>query len=174
MDNFKYVHIGKLVATFGVEGSLILVHSLGKKQTLKDVKAILVEEIKGSQIPHFITKTQAKTTEETLINLENIATKEAAKRLVGKPVWLLQDDFRRLVKKESSIALLGYAVFDEDKLIGEVEEIIEQPHQVLLKVTYQQKEVLLPLHQDSLINISHTKKTVTLILPEGLLEIYLG
>jgi 16S rRNA processing protein RimM len=94
--------------------------------------------------------------------------------LVGKPVWLLQDDFRRLVKKESSIALLGYAVFDEDKLIGEVEEIIEQPHQVLLKVTYQQKEVLLPLHQDSLINISHTKKTVTLILPEGLLEIYLG
>lgn len=174
MDNFKYVHIGKLVATFGVEGSLILVHSLGKKQTFKGVSAILVEEVKGSHIPHFITKTQAKTAEETLVNLENITTKEAAKRLVGKPVWLLQDDFRRLVKKDSTLALLSYTVYDNEKLIGKVEEVIEQPHQVLLKVMYQNKEALLPMHEDNLIGINHTKKTVTLSLPEGLLEIYLG
>lgn len=174
MDNFKYVHIGKLAATFGVDGSLILVHNLGKKQALKDVKAILIEETKGNQIPHFIVKAQAKTTEETLINLESIATKEAAKRLVGKPVWLLQEDFRRLVKKDSILALLGYMVYDYELLIGQVEVVIQQPHQILLKVFYQQKEVLLPLHEDSLIGINHTKKTITLSLPEGLLEIYLG
>lgn len=173
MDNFKYVHIGKLAATFGVDGSLILVHSLGKKQTLKDVKALLIEETKGNQIPHFISKTQARTVDETLVNLENIISKEAAKRFVGKPVWLLQEDFRRLVKKDSTLALLGYTVFDGEKQIGDVDEVIEQPHQVLLKVFHQQKEVLLPMHEDSLVSINHTKKIVVLRLPDGLLEIYL-
>lgn len=37
----EYVHIGKLVATFGVKGELILTHGLGKKQTLKMWKYFL-------------------------------------------------------------------------------------------------------------------------------------
>lgn len=44
----EYIHIGRMVASFGLKGELILKHALGKKTILKAVEAVFVEENKGS------------------------------------------------------------------------------------------------------------------------------
>jgi 16S rRNA processing protein RimM len=44
MDN--YFKIGKLAATFGLEGQLVLEHNLGKKTSLKGLENIFLEENK--------------------------------------------------------------------------------------------------------------------------------
>jgi len=168
-----YTSIGKIVATFGLEGELVLLHSLGKKTALKDVKAVFIEEMKGSYIPWFLQSSKAKNEEEIFLQLEGITSKEAARRLTNKKVWLLTADFRRLVGKTSPVALLGYTIFDEDEPVGTIEEVIEQPHQVLLRTTYRQKEALIPLHQETLLEIDHKKQQVIMSLPEGLLDIFL-
>ena len=146
-----YIHIGKLVAVFGVKGELILKHSLGKKSNLKEASAIFVEETKGSYIPYFLETTKAKDEEETFIKLEGVNSKEAAARFTAKPVWLLDADFRKLAGKDAPISLLGYEVItDEDENLGPIEEVIEQPHQVLLRVTLEGNEALIPLHAETL------------------------
>ena len=115
----EYIHIGKLVAVFGVKGELILKHSLGKKSNLKEASAIFVEETKGSYIPYFLETAKAKDEEETFIKLEGINSKEAAARFTAKPVWLLDADFRKLAGKDAPISLLGYEVItDEDENLG--------------------------------------------------------
>jgi ribosomal 30S subunit maturation factor RimM len=38
----EYVHIGKLVATFGVKGELILTHGLGKKTNKKVLTSLIL------------------------------------------------------------------------------------------------------------------------------------
>jgi 16S rRNA processing protein RimM len=63
-------------------------------------------------------------------------------------------------------------VINEDSELGEVVEVIEQPHQVLCKIILNGKEALLPVHEDSLEKIDKKSRKLFLNLPDGLLDIY--
>ena len=168
-----YIHIGKIVAAFGVKGEIILTHSLGKKSSFTGVKALFVEEVKGSYIPYFVETAKAKDLVETIVKLEGVNTKESAARLNTKPVWLLDADFRKQAGKDAPISLLGYELItDEDENLGPILEVIEQPHQVLLQVLLDGKEALIPIHEDSLEKVDTKNRKVYVNLPDGLLEIY--
>ena len=122
-----------------------------------------------------IETAKAKDEEETFIKLEGVNSKEAAARFTAKPVWLLDADFRKLAGKDAPISLLGYEVItDEDENLGPIEEVIEQPHQVLLRVTLEGNEALIPLHAETLDKIDRVAQKVYVTLPDGLLDIYRG
>jgi 16S rRNA processing protein RimM len=167
-----YIHIGKMVATFGVKGELILVHGLEKKSNFKGIEVLFVEEIKNSYLPYFIQNAKAKDATETFVKLEGIETREAAHRFVQKQVWLKQEDFEKVAGKRSMIGLLGFAIIDDGNNIGTVEEVIEQPHQILLRTTFNNKEAYIPLHEETLLKIDRKKKEVLVALPDGLLDVY--
>ena len=167
-----YVQIGKMVATFGVNGELILQHALEKKSTFKGVEALFVEETKGNLIPYFIKSAKARSSNESLVLLEGIATKEAAHRFIRKDVWLTQSDFEKVAGKASSIGLLGFSIYEQKQMIGIVNEVIEQPHQILLRTLYNNKEAFIPLHEETLQKIDRKKKEIHITLPDGLLDIY--
>jgi 16S rRNA processing protein RimM len=169
----EYIHIGRIVASFGLKGELILKHALGKKTMLKGIEAIFIEVNKGSYLPYFVESSKARDHEETYVKLEGINTRESANRLTTKNAWLLEEDFRKLADKASPISLLGYQLIsDEDGMLGPIEEVIEQPHQVLLRISLDGKEALIPLHEETLDGIDHKKKEVHVTLPDGLLDIY--
>lgn len=168
----KHIKIGKIVATFGVNGQMILQHNLGKKSTFKGIEAIFIGQVTNSLLPYFIKDVKSKTAEDNYILLEDITSKETATKLIGKAVWLLQEDFQMLSNKKSPIALLGYKVIADNKVLGTIEEVIEQPHQILLSITYKDKEAYLPMHEETLLHIDHKKNEVHLELPDGLLDIY--
>lgn len=167
-----YFNIGKIVGSHGLAGEVVLEHALGKKTDLKGLQTIFIEERKDSFLPYFIESTQAKNQQEVYIKLEGFNTKESARRLNQKDVWLLKADFDRYAAKSSPISLLGYMMINEGEEIGEVIEVIEQPMQVLCKIIYQGNEALIPLHEESLEKIDKKKKHVYVNLPEGLLDIY--
>lgn len=169
----SYIHIGRIVASFGLKGEVIVQHGLGKKTALKDVKVLFVEEQKGSYLPYFIESSKAKDQDEMYVKLEGINTKESAARISTRNVWLKDADFRKLAGKSSPISLIGYTIItDEEENLGPVEEVIEQPHQVLLKVLLEGNEALIPLHEETLDSINHETKTIHVVLPDGLLDIY--
>lgn len=162
------------MAAFGLKGEVILKHALGKKAVLDGIEAVFVEERKGSYLPYFVSASKAKDTEETYVKLEGIDTRESAARLSTKNVWLLDEDFRKLAGKSAPISLLGFTLItDEEENLGPIEEVIEQPHQVLVRIHLEgNKEALIPLHAETLDRIDHKKKEVHVTLPDGLLDIY--
>lgn len=168
----QYINIGKIVAGFGLKGEVILKHALGRKTILKDIEAIFVEVNKGSYLPYFVESSKARDHEETYVKLEGIDTRESAGRLITKNVWLLDEDFRKLAGKSAPISLLGYQLLSNEDDLGPIEEVIEQPHQVLLRISLDGKEALIPLHAETLDKIDHKKKEVHVTLPDGLLDIY--
>ena len=168
----EYINIGRIVASFGLHGELILKHALGKKTQLKEVEAVFIEQHKGSYLPYFVQSSKAKDHEDTYVKLEAVDTKESAARLTGKQVWLLDADFRKLAGKSAPISLLGFQLFTENEDLGPIEEVIEQPHQVLLRISLDGKEALIPLHAETLDKIDHKTKRVYVTLPDGLLDIY--
>jgi 16S rRNA processing protein RimM len=168
----EYFKIGKFVTVFGLTGELILKHSLGKKTGLKGLKALFVEEKKNSFIPWFVESVRIKNEEELYIKLENVDTREKAIPLAQKQVWLPEEDFKKFSAKSSPINFLGYDIYDNDDLLGKVVEVIEQPHQVLCRIDFNNKEAYIPLHEETIRKIDQKNKKITVELPPGLLEIY--
>jgi 16S rRNA processing protein RimM len=169
----EYFKIGKFVTTFGLQGELVLKHNLGKKTSLKGLAAIFVEEKKESFIPWFVESTRIKNEEEIYIKLEGVSVREQAIKLTQKQVWLPEADFKKFSSKSSPINLLGFDVVENDKVLGKIEEVIEQPHQLLCRLSINGKEAYIPLHEETLVKIDKKYSRVIVELPAGLLEIYL-
>jgi 16S rRNA processing protein RimM len=169
----EYYKIGKLVSAFGLKGEIIVQHNLGKKTSLKDLQAMFIESSKENFIPYFIESARIKSNEELYVKFEGINNREQATRLVQKEAWLTQIDFSKYAAQSSPLNLLGYDIIDGDKNLGKIIEVIEQPHQLLCRLEIENKEVLIPLHDETIKKMDKKKKQIIVQLPEGLLEIYL-
>jgi 16S rRNA processing protein RimM len=169
----NYYKAGKLVAVHGLKGELILKHELGKKTSLKDLKAIFIEERKESFLPWFIETAKARSENEILLKLETINTREAAAKLSQKEVWMTEEDFKKFSAKSAPANLLGYTIINNKESLSQILEVIEQPHQILCRIKVNNKEVLIPINENFLKKIDHKKKEVVVELPEGLLDVYL-
>lgn len=169
----QYFKIGKLAASHGLNGDIVLQHNLGKKTSLKGLETIFVEEGKDNFMPYFITSTSIKNDKEVFIKIEGIDTKETARKLTPKEVWITEEDFKKFAAKSSPISMLGFHLInDEDEDLGEILEVIEQPHQILCSILLDGKEALIPIHDESLDKIDKKNRKVYVTLPDGLLDIY--
>ncbi|MBC7889620.1 MAG: 16S rRNA processing protein RimM [Ferruginibacter sp.] len=168
----QYFKIGKLAASFGLKGELVLQHSLGKKTTLKGLETIFLEERKDNFMPWFIATTTIKNDSEVYIKLDGIDSKETARKLTPKEVWITEEDFKKFAAKAAPISMLGFHLINEEEDLGEIIEVIEQPHQVLCAILLDGKEALIPIHGESLDKIDQKNRKVYVTLPDGLLDIY--
>lgn len=168
-----YFKLGKFVATHGLKGILVLKHVLGKKSSLKGLKTVFIEERKNSFLPWFIEKVNIKSNDELFIKLEGLDVREKAMKLVQKELWVKEDEFKRLAAKSSPVNLLGFSIIHNRKNLGQILEVIEQPSQLVCRIEINNKEVLVPLHEETLLKVDKKKKEVVVQLPEGLLDIYL-
>jgi 16S rRNA processing protein RimM len=171
MEN--YLTIGKIAATFGIKGELVLTHHLGGDATLDGVTALFIEEMTGKFIPYFLVSAKPRNDTEMLVVLEGYDTPEKAKKFVKKKVWLLEADLKKSASISAPISLLGFSMYEKKKLLGKVIEVIEQPTQLLLSIMMNEKEVLVPINETTLDKIDHKSQKIFVILPEGLLDIYL-
>ena len=101
----EYFKIGKLAASFGLKGELVLEHSLGKKTALKGLEVIFLEDKKDSFIPYFILAAKVKSNNEVYLQLEGIDNKEVARKLTPKEVWITENDFETFAAKSAAISL---------------------------------------------------------------------
>jgi len=129
----EYFKIGKLVAVHGLKGELLLKHELGKKTTLKGLRAIFTEEKKNSFLPWFIETTKLKSAEELILKLETIESREAAIKLVQKEIWLPEADFKLFAAKNSPVNLLGYTM------------LVPLHEEFLQKIDHNKKQVIVTL-----------------------------
>lgn len=168
----QYFKIGKFAASHGLDGTLVLVHSLGKKTALKDLETLFIQESKDSFMPYFIETVSVKNDTEVYIKLEGIDNKELARKYTPKEVWMTAEDFEKFAAKSSPISMLGYDLIDGKNNLGEIIEVLEQPHQILCTILYKGNEALIPVHEGNLLKMDQKNKKVYVEVPEGLLEIY--
>jgi 16S rRNA processing protein RimM len=77
------------------------------------------------------------------------------------------------VPADNTQSISGFKVILENKkLIGTVKEIIQNPGQdLLIIISPEGNEILIPFHKDFILHIGLKKKTIMVELPEGLTEI---
>ena len=167
------LRIGKIVATHGLQGAVILKHIVGKSDWLQKDAVLFAELRKGSHIPYFTTAAKAANDEEYIVNLEDVNTVEDAKKLIGKQVYV-QEDILSKHTTDSPLLWIGFNMVDREKgSLGPVEDVLQAGPQWLAKLTIEGKEALIPLVPEILLEVNIRNKYIRVALPEGLLEVYL-
>ena len=167
----NYVNIGKLVATFGVQGEMILKHNLGKKTGLKGMTVFFLEDLPGSFLPYFPLQLKIKNETEIFILIDGIDSKEKASAFLQQRVWVTDDVGKKFAAATAPISLLGFIASDNGNDLGEVLEVIEQPHQLMCRIQYgENDQILIPINEQSLVKVDKKNKKLVLDLPDGLIE----
>jgi 16S rRNA processing protein RimM len=165
------IRIGKIVATHGLQGSVILSHVVGTSDWLKKEDVLFLELNKGSYIPFFVTAVKGTNDEGYVISLEDVSQMEEAKKLTGKQVYV-KEDILTGHEKDSPLLWIGFKMVDKEKgAIGEIDDVMQAGAQWLASIRYEGKEVLVPLIEQMIIDVNIRNKFIRVDLPEGLLEL---
>jgi len=170
----KYISIGYTKKTKGVKGELkIKVEDIYLEDFLNSDVVFLLQHKK--EMPFFIEKISNE--KELLLKLEDIDSKETAHDLTSKEMFLRESDIseKEEVEVESDLVfghLVNYQLEDETLgKVGEIAAILEYPQQEIAVVNFQEKEILIPLHEALILEINEESRVVRMDLPEGLLEL---
>lgn len=164
--------IGKITRTHGIDGEL-------EMQYTDDVfdrgeAEYFVLMLDGILVPFFWEEYRYKGSESIIVKFEDMDSDEAAKRYVGTAVYYpkasINDDEEEGVLS-SYKALTGFRLYDAgDREVGVIDGVDDSTQNTLLYVmTTDGEEVILPYHDDFLIDFDYRKRTITLQIPEGLL-----
>lgn len=169
------VKVGFVVKTHGYKGQVVCAFYEEFQSVQEElVEAILhnkfiLLEIDGQWVPfeieHFIA-------ESALLKLKNIDAVEIASLYTGCPIHVPDIIVSELFQEQQT--LIGYAVFNQQgNLIGNVVDLIEMPGHDLIEVELHQSQqlVLLPFHEELIIELSNENQTITLHITDGLLDL---
>lgn len=164
------IRIGKIVATHGLQGNLVLTH-IGKRDWLHKDEAIFVAVQKDSRIPYYVTMVKRVNDEEYHVRLDEIETVEAAKKLVGKHVYVAAEILGDATA-DNPLLWIGFNVVDAEKgSLGPLTDVLQTAHQWVGTIQYNGKEVLLPLVEPLLVEVNLRNRYLRMELPEGILDL---
>lgn len=167
----NYIQVGILGRTHGLKGELKFRIEEEYIDDFNEANVIFIKN-KGHHAPYFIESIRSSS----IIKFEDTDNVEAAKILQSLPIFLKEEDIS-IAAAEPLEELIyqyikGYKMID-DLLgeLGEIQAVEAYPQQEIAIVSYQNKEVLIPLNEFIILDIDENSQEVRVSLPEGLLEI---
>lgn len=165
--------LGYVIKRHGLSGEVSILLDVDVPQEYQKLESVFVE-INDKLVPFFIESMQLRDN-KAIVRFEDINTADQAEELRSRKLYLPLANLPRL--KEGQFyyhQIIGYKVIDAVAGdIGEARDVYTSPKQDLLAVDHQGKEVLIPINDEIIREADHDLKELKVILPEGLLDIYL-
>lgn len=165
--------IGRILKTHGINGELNA--TIESDIELQNLSCIILD-IDGIYVPFFLNNIRPRGAESVLITIDGINDEKDAADLCGLTVYGLKSESNAEGNDENGFYvndLIGFTLFDENnKKIGVVEDFDDSTANLLLSVRNDSDTTLyVPLADELVVDFDFDNKTLTLNLPEGLLQI---
>ena len=152
----------KVLKSWGAAGEVVLSRPADSPQDLNVQEPVFIE-FDGLPVPFYFESLQEKGN-RLIVKFEDVDTLAQAEELVGREVRFAAEE------EEEEDTLIGLRVRDSRtrRIIGEIVDFSDYGGNIVLTVeTKDRGEVLLPLHEELIVNIHG--EVITLDIPEGLL-----
>ena len=165
--------LGKIVKKYSFKGELLVKLDSEDPEIYEQMESVFVE-LHHNLIPFFITHAQLHKTQLLRIKFEDVDSEQEADTLVGASLYLPLE----VLPKRTGNAfyyheVIGFTVIDTSHgKLGPITRINENPAQALFEVNYKGRTVLIPITDAFLKTVDRAQKTITLTLPDGLLDLY--
>ena len=170
----SYYNIGKILRVKGLQGTVLVSFNPDSAKIIKDLRHLFIQIRTNSYIPFFIESKKRTKGFEYEICFEKINTKEQAQEIVNKPIFIAAEVFIKNQNVSVTAELIGYKIMYQGKLLSNISDIVQQRHQNLMVFFINQKEVLIPIQDNTIQRINHALQQIDIEIPDGLLEIYLS
>ncbi|HOU01233.1 MAG TPA: ribosome maturation factor RimM [Bacteroidales bacterium] len=163
--------LGHIIKLHGHKGEVIIKLGNDFRNKLPVLEWVFLE-IEGKPVPFLISGSEYSGSDTLLLRFEGYDSSEKVKEFLNCKVFLTQKT-TGITKSRDPENILGFKIHTIDnKLIGKVTGITENPGQLLLNVdTGSGNTVLIPLHENLISRIDRRRKIITMDLPEGLTEL---
>ena len=152
----------KVLKSWGSAGEVVLSLEGEDARDLESQEPVFID-FDELPVPFFIEKMQAKGN-RLVVKFEDVDTLAAAEELVGREVR------RQREEAEDEDSVIGMQVRDARtrRLVGTIVDFSDYGGNTLITVDTQHGEVLIPLHEDLIVNVHGD--VITLDIPDGLLD----
>jgi len=171
-------YLGYTSKVHGKQGELILKLEVDFLEECKKLESVFIQMNKTdtSLIPFFITKSQFQNNGTLRIKIDDVDTIADAKPLVGKGVYIPNSTLPTLEGNQFyHHEVANFKIIDTNYgEVGQLNQILNYPKQAIFEViNADNKEILIPIADDIIVTVDRTKKTIEVITPDGLIDLYL-
>jgi 16S rRNA processing protein RimM len=163
--------LGVITKVSGFQGAVLVRLERALPENITIPESVFLE-IEGRPVPFFINIPEYTGSGSVKLKFDGFDTDVSVSEFVGARVFLTGTPSG--VKTGNVLSSInGFKVYDQDDLlVGCITEVIPNPGQMLLKINSpQNREILIPLHENLIIGIDKRKKQIIMDIPEGLTEI---
>lgn len=158
------LQVGQVLKSNGKDGDLLLSFAAVGPEDI-DLQEPVFIYFDGLPVPFYFSTFTPRGTSRALVHLTGVHCLKDAEELVGAAVWA--DYF----EEEDADDFIGFTVKDgRGAPVGTVSDYEDIPGNTCLWVRRADgSEVLLPFHEDLLLDVDEKTGTLTMSIPEGLL-----
>ena len=164
--------IGQFVKPHGLKGEISLIVSCDIFDETDVV--FLICEIEGIFVPFFVESFRYKTDTVVLVKFENVDTEDVAREFSNREVYCPIDKISgiNVFDNASWDNYTGYEVTDKHRgYLGKILDIDQSTLNILFKVIYKEKELLIPVVKEFILSVEHGERSICVSLPDGLFEL---
>ncbi len=171
-------YLGYTSKVHGKQGELIIKLDVDFPEEYKNLESVLIRMNKqdNSLIPFFISNSILLNNGTLKIKIDDVNTVDEAKALVGKELFLPLNSLPPLTgNKFYYHEVVNFEIVDKEKgNIGKIKRVLDYPtHAIFEVINTDGKEILIPITDEIIAKVNRENKTIEIIAPEGLIDIYL-
>lgn len=173
MNKDSCFQLGFITKTHGLDGHVHLVIDSDYPEDYENLESVFID-INESLVPFFITSCELKANKARL-KFDNVGSLDEASDLKGKAVFLPLDELPELGPDQFYYhEIIGFDVIHEEKVLAKIKKVYEYPHQDVLAFDVEDKEILLPVKDEFILEVNKVDKYLKVIFPDGLFELYMN
>lgn len=170
-------YLGYISKTIGTKGELAFKLDVDSPSSYHGLDAVFVQiSPKDTQlVPYFLDKAEIQNNDLLRCKFEGVDDQTTAKSLVGKSLYLLEENLPPLEENQFYFhEIIGYKIIDQEKgELGKIEKVLEYSTSNLFSIPVGDKEILIPISDETIIKVDKKAEEIHVVCPEGLIDLYL-
>ena len=129
----------------------------------------LILEVDGILVPFFMEEYRFRSDNTALVKFEDIDTQDRARELTNCDVYFLRSEADHEEEELTYSFLVGFNIIDDQsgRNVGTIASIDDNTLNILFEL---EDGTLIPASEELITDIDKDNKTITIALPEGILE----
>jgi 16S rRNA processing protein RimM len=167
-------YLGKIVRKYSFKGELLIKLDTDQPEIYEHLDAVFIF-VRNSLIPFFIEQSQLHKSDLLRVKFEEVTTEEDADALLKSDVYLPLELLPKLEGNKFYFhEVIGFTLLDTNfGTVGIIKGINDNTSQALFEVDKDGIEILIPMNDEFIKKIDRDSKTITVVTPEGLIDLYL-
>lgn len=167
-------YLGKIAKKFSFKGEVLCYLDTDEPEMYQNLESVFVQ-MNRNLVPFFIEQSSLHKDKFLRVKFEEVDSEADADNLLGSELYLPLTLLPQLEGNQFYYhEIIGFKVVDQRLgAIGTIHSIIENTAQPLFEIFKGEKQILIPMIDDFIVEVNRSKKEIIMNTPVGLVDLYL-